>query len=110
MSLVTQFLSQIRQYVRRQSGTELKSWLQVEPGSPKQYHDLAAELRSQFSQNNSIEQRLDVCLPQDDDVPEGQATVWPGLIAFMKDYLVFWRDVNYDDLLGAHQLLSGLLK
>lgn len=43
-------------------------------------------------------------------MPEGQATVWPGFVAFMKDYMAFWRDVNYDDLLGAHQLLSGLVK
>ncbi|KAI9171148.1 PCI domain-containing protein [Paramyrothecium foliicola] len=109
MSLVNQFLLQIRDQVRKQSGDELKAWLQVEPGSPKQYHDLAAELRTQYRQTKTIEQRLDACLPQDDDVSEGQATVWPGLIAFMRDYLIFWRDVNYDDLLGAHELLSGLV-
>jgi hypothetical protein len=83
MSLVNQFLTQIRQFVRKQNGAELKSWLQVEPGSPKQYHDLAAELRSRYASASSIEQRLDTCLPQDDDVPDGQATVWPGLIAFL---------------------------
>ncbi|KAH6996274.1 hypothetical protein BKA56DRAFT_473266 [Ilyonectria sp. MPI-CAGE-AT-0026] len=108
MPLVIQFLSQIRQYVRSQNGDELRSWLQVEPGSPQQYHNLAAELRSQFRQQG-LDNIIDKSLPQDDDVPEGQATVWPGFVAFMKDYFAFWRDIDYDDLLRAHQLLSGLV-
>lgn len=109
MPLVIQFLSQIRQFVRCQNGDELRSWLQVEPGSPQEYHKLAAELRSQFRQQG-LDDLIEKALPQEDDVPEGQATAWPGFVAFMKDYLTFWRDINYDDLLGAHQLLSGLVK
>lgn len=110
MALVSQFLSQIRQQVRSQQGDQLRSWLQVEPGSPKQYHDLAAELRARHGSAESIDRAIEASLPQDDDVPEGQATVWPGFLAFMKDYLVFWRDVNFGELLEAHQLLSGLVK
>lgn len=109
MPLVIEFLSQIRQFVRSQNGNELRAWLQVEPGSPEQYHKLAAELRSQFRQQ-ALEKLIDKTLPQEDDVPEGQATAWPGFIAFMKDYLTFWRDIDYDDLLRAHQLLIGLVK
>jgi hypothetical protein len=103
MSLVSQFLSQIQQQVRSQQGDLLRSWLQVEPESPKQYYDLAAELRS-------IDKIVEDRLPQQDDLPEGQATSWPGLLAFLKDYLTYWRDVDFSDLLGAHQLLSGLVK
>ncbi|KAF7558979.1 hypothetical protein G7046_g5175 [Stylonectria norvegica] len=108
MPLVLQFLSQIRQFVRTQNGDELRAWLQVEPGSPQQYHRLADELRSQFRQTG-LDNLVDKALPQDDDVPDGQATAWPGFIAFVKDYLTFWRDVKYEDLLSAHQLLSGLV-
>lgn len=109
MPLVLEFLTQVRNFVRAQDGEKLRAWLQVEPGSPQQYHNLAAELRSQFRQQG-LDNVIERSLPQDDDVPDGQATVWPGFIAFMKDYMAFWRDVNYDDLLGAHQLLSGLVK
>lgn len=110
MSLVTQFLSQIQQQVRNQQGDQLRSWLQVEPESPKQYHDLANELRARFSRQDAIDKVVEDALPQQDDLPEGQATAWPGLLAFVKDYLTYWRDVNFADLLGAHQLLSGLVK
>ncbi|KAF4974200.1 hypothetical protein FZEAL_8878 [Fusarium zealandicum] len=109
MPLVLDFLTQIRKFIRAQNGDELRAWLQVEPGSPQQYHNLAAELRSQFRQQG-LDNVIDKSLPQEDDVPDGQATVWPGFVAFMKDYLAFWRDVNYEDLLNAHQLLSGLVK
>lgn len=109
MPLVLEFLTQVRNFVRAQDGDKLRAWLQVEPGSPQQYHNLAGELRSQFRQQG-LDNVIERSLPQDDDVPDGQATVWPGFIAFMKDYLAFWRDVDYDDLLGAHQLLSGLVK
>ncbi|KAL4723124.1 hypothetical protein ACLX1H_009614 [Fusarium chlamydosporum] len=108
MPLVLDFLTQIRNFIRSQNGDELRAWLQVEPNSPQQYHNLAAELRSQFRQQG-LDNVIEKSLPQEDDVPEGQATVWPGFVAFMKDYMAFWRDVNYDDLLGAHQLLSGLV-
>ncbi|KAF4997398.1 hypothetical protein FGRMN_3889 [Fusarium graminum] len=108
MPLVLDFLTQIRNFIRSQNGEELRAWLQVEPSSPQQYHNLAAELRSQFRQQG-LDNIVEKSLPQEDDVPEGQATVWPGFVAFMKDYLAFWRDVDYEDLLGAHQLLSGLV-
>lgn len=109
MPLVLDFLTQIRNFIRTQNGDELRAWLQVEPNSPQQYHNLASELRSQFRQQG-LDNIVERTLPQEEDVPEGQATVWPGFVAFMKDYMAFWRDVNYDDLLGAHQLLSGLVK
>lgn len=110
MALVREFLSEIRQQVRYQKGDALRSFLQVEPNSSAQYHNLGAQLRTNFATQASIDKVVEACLPQEDDVPEGQATAWPGFQSFMKDYLIFWRDINYDDLVGAHQLLSGLVK
>lgn len=110
MALVREFLSQIRQQVRQQQGDALRSWLQVQPGSSAQYHNLGAQLRQSFATQASVDKVVEACLPQEDDVPDGQATAWPGFQSFMKDYLIFWRDIDYDDLLGAHQLLSGLVK
>jgi hypothetical protein len=119
MSLVGQFLSQIRAFVRSSNGDGLRSWLQVEPGAAKQYYDLGRELRAGSSNskqqqqgNGAIDKLLESSLPLDeDDAEDGSSTaVWPGFVAFMKDYLVFWRDIDYEDLLAAHELLSGLAK
>ncbi|KAK2591990.1 hypothetical protein QQS21_010326 [Conoideocrella luteorostrata] len=109
MSLVAQFLTQIRQYVRHQQGGMLRSWLQVEPSSPKNYYDMATELRARFAAPNSIEDAIEQHLPIDDDVPDGQATVWPSFQSFMKDYLTLWRDIDYEDLLRTHELLTALV-
>ncbi|KAG5950664.1 hypothetical protein E4U53_004634, partial [Claviceps sorghi] len=109
MSLVAQFLTQIRHYVRSQQGDMLRAWLQVEPGSDQKYYDMAAELRAKFAGPEGIEAALDRYLPMEDDVPDGQATVWPSFQSFMKDYLILWRDIDYDDLLGAHELLTALV-
>jgi hypothetical protein len=118
MPLVVHFLVQIRNFVRDQNGDLLSDWLRVDPSASNEYLNLAAELRSNYRPrsgkgsggNKSIDQEVEDALPQDDDVPEGQGTAWPGLIAFMKDYMFFWREVDFDDLLGAHQLLSSLVK
>lgn len=110
MSLVAQFLGQIRNQVRGQQGDALGSWLQVAPQSGGQYHSMALELRSQYAQKSSIDSIIEKYLSEDDDVPEGQVAPWSGFNAFIKDYLAFWRDVNYDDLLAAHELLNTLVK
>lgn len=112
MTLLIEFLTQIRAFVRQQNGDELRNWLLVEPNASQTYHNLAAQLRTGFRQQDStaLERTIEKCLPEDDDVSEGEATPWPGFVTFMKDYLLFWRDVDFDNLLAAHTLLSGLVK
>jgi hypothetical protein len=111
MTLLAQFLSQVRGFVKAQDGDELRKWLLVEPNASQTYHDLAAEVRSTFQRDSkSLENTIERHLPEDDDVPEGQATPWPSFVTFMVDYIAFWRDVDFDDLLRAHSLLSGLVK
>ncbi|KJZ79870.1 hypothetical protein HIM_00584 [Hirsutella minnesotensis 3608] len=109
MSLVRQFLTQVRQHVRDQREDLLRSWLQVEPNAAQQYHNMAAELRQSFSGPQSLDAVIEECMPQDDDVPDGQATVWPSFQTFMRDYLTLWRDINHNDLLQAHELLMTLV-
>jgi hypothetical protein len=106
MSLTVQFLSNIRGFLKEQKGDQLREWLLVEPPVPDQYHKLAKELRNGVPLQKLIDQHL----PEEDDVPEGQGTSWPGFASFMKDYFEYWRDVNFEDLLGAHQLLTALTK
>ena len=109
MSLVIHFLTQIRQQVRQQQGDVLSSWLQVAPEAGRQYHELAAELRSKY-RHEGLDSVIDSCLPEVDNVPEGQGSPWSSFNTLIKDYLAFWRDVDYNDLLAAHELLSTLVK
>lgn len=111
MSLVIEFLSQIRNFIRKQDGDSLQSWLQVGPNSPRQYHELRAELRNQYRQSG-LDNIIQKCLPDDeDDEVEGEATPWPSLVTFIKEYFTFWRDADYDaDLVRTHQLLSTLVR
>ncbi|KAI0443136.1 thiolase [Xylaria telfairii] len=108
MSLAIQFLTSIRGFLKTRNGIGLRDWLRVEPPLPQQYLDLAAELKNGYQNANGIAKLVEKCLPEEDDLPEDQGTAWPGFIAFVKDYFEYWRDVNFDDLLGAHQLLMGL--
>ncbi|KAI0450688.1 hypothetical protein F5B21DRAFT_421074 [Xylaria acuta] len=108
MSLAIQFLTSIRGFLKSRNGIGLRDWLRVEPPLPQQYLDLAAELKNGYRNSNAIAKLVEKCLPEEDDLPEDQGTAWPGFTAFVKDYFEYWRDVNFDDLLAAHQLLTGL--
>lgn len=109
MSLVRQFLAQVRQHVRDERDDLLRSWLQVEPNAPRQYHDMAAELRRSFAGAQAVEAVIEECLPLDGDDGD-EASVWPSFQSFMRDYLTLWRDIDHDDLLQAHELLTTLVK
>ncbi len=110
MSLVTQFLTNIRGFVKQQNGAKLRDWLQVDGNAGSQYFALAQELRSGFpGTSKALDNMVERCLPIDDDAPEGQGSVWPGFVSFMKEYLQYWRDVDFDQLLSLHELLSALL-
>ncbi|RWA12738.1 hypothetical protein EKO27_g2356 [Xylaria grammica] len=108
MSLAIDFLTSIRRFLRARDSIALRDWLRVEPPLPQQYLDLASELKTGYHGRNAIAKLVEKCLPEEYDLPEDEGTAWAGFIAFMKDYFDYWRDVNFEDLLAAHQLLMGL--
>ncbi|KAI1657162.1 hypothetical protein F4813DRAFT_390133 [Daldinia decipiens] len=108
MAVTAQFLTGVRDILKSLNGEALRDWLKVEPPLPQEYYNLASELKSTYQDDNALEKLVEKCLPEEDDVPEGQGTTWPGFLSFTKDYLIYWRDVEFDDLLGAHQLLTAL--
>jgi len=111
MALIVQFLTNIRRFVIDQDEGNLRDYLQVEPPVPDIYHQLASELRSSFPKNggDSLEKTIDKCLPEEDDVPEDKGSPWPGLNSFVKEYLEYWRDVDFDDPARLYTQLSDLL-
>lgn len=111
MSLSTQFLSSILGFVKKQDGASLRAWLRVEPDAPTQYFQLGQELRTQFRGDAAIHSLVEKCLPlrSDDGGDSGGGAPWLSFVLFMKDYMLYWRDVNFDDLPALYALLSGLL-
>lgn len=108
MPVIETFLSNISIFLRSKDATQLRNWLRVEPPLPDQYYQLGNELRSSFSDSNSLERHIAKLIPENNKNDEGD--VWPGFLAFMKEYLEFWRDVNFEDLLETHSQLSSLVK
>lgn len=110
MALVTQFLTSVRGSVVSLNGDGLAAYLQVEPGPASQTHfQLRDELRQGFRGPDALEKLIDNCLPEVDDPPDGTGSPWPSFIAFMKEYLLYWKDADFDDLMGLQELLAGLL-
>lgn len=110
MALVTQFLTQIRTFVVSLDGGNLAAYLQVEPnpGAPT-YFQLRDELKTGFSGPKALERLVDSAMPEVDDPPEGTGSPWPSFVAFLKEYLLYWRDANFDDLADLQEMLSVLL-
>ncbi|KAJ9154826.1 hypothetical protein NKR23_g2529 [Pleurostoma richardsiae] len=110
MALVTQFLTSIRGFLVTLDGDELRNWLKVDPASPQNYHRLREELKQSFPPTSkTLDTVIEKSLPEEDDVAEGRGTAWPGFVSFMKEYLQYWRDANFDDYLGLYDRLCSLL-
>lgn len=110
MALVTQFLTSIRNFVVSLDGDNLAGWLQVEPGPASQtYFQLRHELRQSFRGPQAVEKLVENCMVEVDDPPEGTGSPWPSFTAFIKEYLLYWKDAKFDDLLDLQEMLSGLL-
>lgn len=110
MSLTKQFLDRIRSFALESNGQELKNWLLVENNVPDIYHNLGLELRQNHPlDSNSLEKIIDQLLPEEDEVPEGRGSPWPGFNSFIKDYLEYWRDIDFTDMVKLHSRLSELL-
>lgn len=111
MALLTQFLTGIRKYVVAADDESLSQWLRIEPPVPDIYFQLRAELQSAFPQNSDrLSKFIDRCLPEEDEVPEGGGSPWPGLNSFINEYMEYWRDVDFNDAVKLYTQLSNLLK
>ncbi|KAI9840191.1 MAG: hypothetical protein M1837_001863 [Sclerophora amabilis] len=108
MSTLRQFLSGIAKSLVSKDAAELQRYILVEPPLPEIYSKLTSELRRDFPRGNgnALEDTCTELLPEDDGTG---GTSWPSFVFFIKEYLEYLRDVNVDNLLETHQLLSGLV-
>jgi hypothetical protein len=112
MAIVDEYLKSILGLLRAKNSTELQFYLRVEPDPqlPNNFLQLSQELKASYRDSNVLEQHITNLLPENDDDKADEGDVWPGFLAFIKEYLEYWRDVNFDDLLETHSQLSGLAK
>ena len=110
MAIIEHFLSSILNFIRAKDAANLQDWIRVEPPLPNHYFQLGRELRESYSDSNALERYIAKLLPENNSSKNDEGDVWPGFLAFMKEYLEFWRDVDFDDLLATHAQLSGLVK
>lgn len=108
MAILEEFLESILRFLRTKDSANLQLWLRVEPPLPDHYFQLGQELRASFQNSTALERQIAKLLPDDPDASYEDGNVWPGFLAFMKDYLEFWRDVNFEDLLETHSQLTAL--
>ncbi|KAM3065380.1 hypothetical protein ACMFMG_011496 [Clarireedia jacksonii] len=108
MTILEEFLESILKFLRSKDSVNLQLWLRVEPPLPDQYFKLSQELKTSFRDSSVLERQIAKLLPDDPNASYEDGNVWPGFLAFMKDYLEFWRDVNFEDLLETHSQLTSL--
>ncbi|CAK7565673.1 MAG: hypothetical protein SEPTF4163_003596 [Sporothrix epigloea] len=109
MSLCAEFLSSILGFVQKQDGATLRAWLRVDSQAPAQYFELHRELKETVQSNSAIYDLVVQLLPEGSDSNGNGGAPWLSFLLFMRDYLQYWRDVNFDDLPALYSQLSSLL-
>lgn len=114
------FLAAISDFLRSRNVIQLRDYLLVEPPLPAIYSTLISELHQEYpeARNDALEQKCTDLLPErengvgstDNNNSSSGGGSWPGFIAFMKEYLIYLRDVYFENLLETHTLLSNLVK
>ncbi|KAI9762901.1 MAG: hypothetical protein M1840_001135 [Geoglossum simile] len=108
------FLTAIADFLRIRSAVQIQDYLRVEPPVPDIYHTLGTEVRQFYppdlEEDRLLEEKINSLLPEFDGEPDSvRGGSWPGFVEFMKSYLEFWRDVNFENLVDTHELLSALV-
>jgi hypothetical protein len=110
MATIKTFLTSISNFLRAKDSTSLQDWLRVEPPLPDVYYKLGEELRKSYQNSDALERHISTLIPDNDNGKPDEGDTWPGFLAFMKEYLEFWRDVNFEDLVTTHAQLTSLVK
>jgi nuclear mRNA export protein PCID2/THP1 len=106
MTVLNEFLVSIAKFLRARDENQLRLFLRVEPPLPEHFIQLGHELRASYRDSDTLESHIHKFIPDTDNEEPG---VWPGFLLFLRIYLEYWRDVNFDDLLGTHAQLSSLV-
>lgn len=110
MAILDGYLAEISNLLKTKNDIALKAYLRVEPPLPEEFTKLSQELKTSWRDGSRLEKRIEKLVPLSDDDKADEGGSWPGFLAFMKEYLEYWRDVNMEDLVRTLQQLSSLTK
>ncbi len=110
MTILDEFLAEILGFIKTRNASNLQLWLRVEPPLPNHYYRLKREVKAKFNDNEALEKHVIQHLPETDTTNPAEGDVWPGFHALILEFLIFWRDVDFQDLLETHGQLSSLVK
>jgi len=110
MTILDEFLKEVLDFIRTKNASKLQLWLRVEPPLPDIYFQLAQLLKAEYRNDSALDKHVTKLLPESDTTNANEGDVWPGFQGFMKEYLLFWRDVDFGDLLETHTQLATVAK
>ncbi|RKF55665.1 PCI domain-containing protein [Erysiphe neolycopersici] len=118
MSMVDQYLTSIARFLKTKNGRHLQTFLLVEPPLPAEFTRLSLEIKNLFpkepqeavdGRNDKLDRYIEGILPvaENESIDSNDlAYAWPGFQILIREYFKFWRDVDFNDLLMTHTLLS----
>ncbi|RKF79983.1 PCI domain-containing protein [Golovinomyces cichoracearum] len=118
MPIVDQYLHSIAGFLKNKDGKQLQAFLRVEPPLPHEFTQLSLEIKKLFpreaqedldGRNDRLDRYIEQLIPvPENETPESNdaGCAWPGFQVFLREYFKFWRDVDFNDLLMTHTLLS----
>ncbi|KUJ16699.1 COP9 signalosome-like protein complex subunit 12 [Mollisia scopiformis] len=108
MAFLDGYLADISQFLKTKDDEKLQNYLRVEPPLPDDFTQLSLELKKSWRDSSRLEKHVERLIPMSDDDKADEGGSWPGFLAFIQEYLEYWRDVNFDDLVRTHDQLSSL--
>lgn len=112
MPMLEGFLKSIYGFLKNKDRDSLKNWLEVEPPVSDALTNLAAELKQSWQNSDRLLKLIERLLPATETenfIPE-EGGAYPHFHSFMKEYLIYWRDADFGDLVGTHSRLVDLTK
>ncbi len=123
MAILDEFLSSLSGFLLTKDQLQLQLFLRVEPPLPEQFQQLRIELKSGRHDRKRLEQHIDRLIPIRADEKEEkdkdkrgergkreEGDAWPGFQNFIREFLEYWRDVNFEDLVETHTQLTAVVK
>lgn len=107
---IDQFLNEIARILREHNGSQLQSYLVLEPPLPPLYNKIVTELKQVYPIFNQtpLEKKVENYIPKYEEGDDGGSNA--SFIAFLIKYFTFLRDVDVEQLVETHDMLKSLLK